>query len=268
MASSLTLGLVIGTIGTAVAHASIPDGGSGKIHGCYETGVINKGNLRIIDAATDSCGGSEEAITWNTASTGTLVSDLTASNFAEADIRYRNFEGTDLSNSDFSHASAVGANFSHTNLTNSIFTGSASPGFSKTKFIGADLTGSNVTSFQIQGVDFTGSKLKNLIMSPDTDFQLGNFTDVDFSGSNLLGLWDMSNYTNAKMNDLTLDSVSLSSSNMSGTDFTNTHFISTQLQYSDLSSAILTGATWTNTTCPDTTNSNDNGDTCLGHLTP
>jgi hypothetical protein len=43
------------------AWASIPDA-DGVIHGCFKTA---SGDLRIIDAATESCAGNETAISWN-----------------------------------------------------------------------------------------------------------------------------------------------------------------------------------------------------------
>jgi hypothetical protein len=30
----------------------------------------------------------------------------------------------------------------------------------------------------------------------------------------------------------------------------------------------MSGSTWSNTICPDGTNSDNNGGTCMGHLTP
>lgn len=46
-----------------MAFASIPDSGTGLIHGCYNT---TTGALRVIDGATQVCGaGTETALNWN-----------------------------------------------------------------------------------------------------------------------------------------------------------------------------------------------------------
>jgi hypothetical protein len=59
----LALGLAaVGLIAAGtIAWASIPDA-DGVIHGCFKTA---SGDLRIIDAATESCAGNETAISWN-----------------------------------------------------------------------------------------------------------------------------------------------------------------------------------------------------------
>ena len=45
----------------SVAYATIPDSGSGVIHGCYAPG----GGLRVIDAALASCHAGEKPLDWN-----------------------------------------------------------------------------------------------------------------------------------------------------------------------------------------------------------
>lgn len=61
---SLT-GIVAGAMAVALvaslAFAAIP-GSDGVIHGCYNT---SRGNLRVIDVATDTCTDRETAISWN-----------------------------------------------------------------------------------------------------------------------------------------------------------------------------------------------------------
>ena len=40
------------------------------------------------------------------------------------------------------------------------------------------------------------------------------------------------------------------------------------LRGTKLSGSTVTGVIWNNTTCPDNTNSNNHGNTCVGHYTP
>ena len=51
-----------------------------------------------------------------------------------------------------------------------------------------------------------------------------------------------------------------------GANLTNANFTCARLDDATLAGAIVTGATWNDTTCPDGTNSNDHGNTCVGHL--
>ncbi len=103
-------------------------------------------------------------------------------------------------------------------------------------FSNQDLTKVNGTNAQFQNVNFSNATL----------------TQANFSGSNLSG----SNFTNA---DLT-------KANLSNTNLTNVNFTGANLTQANLSGTTLTGVSWSNTTCPDGTNSNNDGNTCVGHL--
>lgn len=61
---AITTAAVVGGASGAVVMASIPDN-SGVIHACYGTGLLNKGQVRIIDDSNTSCNSNEAAITWN-----------------------------------------------------------------------------------------------------------------------------------------------------------------------------------------------------------
>jgi hypothetical protein len=65
--AAVTLAAVVGGASTAVVMAAIPDG-NGVIHACYRNsaGLLDpKGNLRIIDDASDSCTGQETSLIWD-----------------------------------------------------------------------------------------------------------------------------------------------------------------------------------------------------------
>ena len=60
---SLAVAVALLIVGGSVAYASIPDSGTGLIHGCYNT---TTGALRVIDGATQVCAASTEtALDWN-----------------------------------------------------------------------------------------------------------------------------------------------------------------------------------------------------------
>ena len=68
-----------------------------------------------------------------------------------------------------------------------------------------------------------------------------------------------------------LSGTDLSGANLAGGDLSAANLNRANLSGADLSDADLSGANlnrviWSNTTCPDGTNSNNNGNTCLGHL--
>jgi uncharacterized protein YjbI with pentapeptide repeats len=53
-----------------------------------------------------------------------------------------------------------------------------------------------------------------------------------------------------------------------GANLSEANLTEANLFGADLTDANLTGVLWGNTTCPDGTNSDANGGTCQGHLTP
>ncbi|OGK15003.1 hypothetical protein A2774_01140 [Candidatus Roizmanbacteria bacterium RIFCSPHIGHO2_01_FULL_39_12c] len=97
------------------------------------------------------------------------------------------------------------------------------------------------------------------------------FNDMDISGSN---------FSSAKVASSDMVNVNASGANFTGADLRLTGFHSdTNLQNANFTNANLksaefdqgtdlTGVIWSNTTCPDGTNSDNNGNTCEGHLSP
>ena len=77
-----------------------------------------------------------------------------------------------------------------------------------------------------------------------------------------------SNLTSANMSFLDKSSnpgqLGFTNSNLTQVNFTGVNLI----RDTGLDSATLTGVIWSNTLCPDGTNSDNNGNTCVGHLTP
>jgi phospholipase C len=84
------------------------------------------------------------------------------------------------------------------------------------------------------------------------------------------------NLAGANLSHRDLEQVNLSGANLTGADLDGSHLddaflpnanlTGASLRRADLRRADLTGVTWSNTTCPDGTNSNNHGNTCVGHL--
>jgi len=78
---------------------------------------------------------------------------------------------------------------------------------------------------------------------------------------------------NADLRDANLCRSDLSDTNLTYGDLTGANLSEANLTGAilcgaDLTDANVTGVLWGNTTCPDCTNSDDNGGSCEGHLTP
>lgn len=92
-----------------------------------------------------------------------------------------------------------------------------------------------------------------------------NFSGLDLTNIQLAGAWsgnfDLSgaNFSGAKFNNTLLLSTPATGANFNGASFKNS--------WLGVSGAGMTavGATWVNTICPDATNSDSNGNTCIGH---
>lgn len=302
--TALIAGLILGGGSSMVALASIPDS-DGKINACYSN---VSGAVRIIDSPGASCSGSETAVAWDQSSgPGKMLSNFTNADltnaslqhrdfrnvdFANANLGYANFSGADLRGADLTEANMYGTQFGLANLSNADMSGNVSGAsfsvggdvtgldltdgifgslggdfrnaiFSNTTIAGLAgnmsgldfddiilLSGAHIQYSELEGADFSGLTLDN------THFMETNLTNADFTGTIL---------TDGRFNDTDVSSPGLF---VIGADFTNAQFNGTYLLGADFSGATLTGATWSNATCPDGTNSNSNGNTCIGHLIP
>jgi hypothetical protein len=97
-----------------------------------------------------------------------------------------------------------------------------------------DLEGVQLYYHNLSGYNFSGSVL-----------QATNFT-----GSNLTG----ANLSNTNINYVFLNKANLTNADLKGATFEPSK------------PPKVTDVVWSNTTCPDSTNSNNNGNTCVGHL--
>lgn len=251
-------GLVVGGVSSAAVLASIPDG-NGVIHGC----IRNNGDLRIIDSATQTCSGAQTPLNFNQTGpqgpqgpvgpqglTGAaFVSSLVGANFDGVDFRYRELRDLDLHDSNFSNARLEHVDFESSNVRGVIF-------------LRAKMAGVNLHNQDLTGAQFgqNGNTLN------DSDLSESDFTDATFMGGGQF-LMANTNFSEAVFTRTVFvpnsNTVRFNDSNLTNASFTDTTLLAV-----DLTSANLAGVTWTNVVCPDGTNSNDNGNTCLGHLVP
>lgn len=131
---------------------------------------------------------------------------------------------------------------------------------------------------QFQGKDFTNAYLADIVIHNNVDFtnallvnadllhsslNQDNFTNVDFSSSNLSqssvgqDVFVNANFTSANIQNWI---------GAGNNDFTGANFTNANLNGGSFGGNNFTGAIWSNTTCADGTNSNNDGNTCIGHL--
>lgn len=117
------------------------------------------------------------------------------------------------------------------------------------RFKGKDISSAQLNKCSFDGVDLTGVIFKDAHFS-SSGITNSNLTNADFSSLHM---------EQGGFNDSNLQNVNFSGANLESVKFTGAQ---------NMTSANITGVTWSNVTCPDGTNSEDNGSTCAGHLTP
>jgi len=116
--------------------------------------------------------------------------------------------------------------------------------------------GSNLRNLDLSGVNLMGVSLPNESLVGD------NLTNANLSNSNLQGAnLNGDPLTGANLTGASLIGTNLQGANLQGANLTNANFGGATLK-----AASLGGVTWSNTVCPDGTNSDADGNTCMGHL--
>jgi uncharacterized protein YjbI with pentapeptide repeats len=258
-------GVVIG--GSAVAFAVIPDA-NGVIHGCYRSsGALANGSLRIIDSPAQTCNSNETALSWNQTGPqgpvgpqgppGPAGSSYFGLPFICSDCDLTGSGGL-LAGKDLSGAWMRSNEFADMDLTNT------------------DLSGATLqfSTFSGSGINFDGTDFTNANMD-SVRFISGSF---DLRNALLTGITGLSSLNNTNVSgvdftDANMAAVAFNNVNATNANFTNVSFVNAGIDNTDLTGANFTGSDvsqtfWTNVTCPDGTNSDNNGNTCVGHLTP
>jgi len=142
--------------------------------------------------------------------------------------------------------------------------GADNPEGLETKLVGKDLTNSYLLYARLYNANVSGSNFTNGSLL-SADLQVANFSNTNLTGTNMLNVNARdTNFSNAIFNGTKLGLAHLENSNFTNATFTNANM----LDASAADTANFTGAAWSNTICPDGTNSDDDGNTCVGHFTP
>lgn len=141
--------------------------------------------------------------------------------------------GNLITGKDFSNAFIPQAGFNYGNVTNTVFTSAT---ISESSFYYTNASGAKFNNAKMQGVDFTGAILSGADFT-NTDLSPFTLQDPPYPTPSQTNIYTYTNFTNA---DLT-GAIGMASAN-------------------------VTGVIWSNTTCPDGSNSDSNGNTCLGHF--
>lgn len=235
-------GILIGAFAITIAKAQSND----IIHACVAqpgsnsqsqnlSGQGNAGSVRIVSSQSD-CRNGETYLTWNVQGPPGPTGPTGASGPPGS-------SGNGAIVCDYCEVSDVLHRIGQSNLTNYNFDNAI---LNLTYFLNTDISGSSF-------------KYAILYSSP---IGYTNASDADFSNARLSGTMDIynTNFTRAKFIN-----TRMISSNVGFNNFTDADFTGADLSYSSFAGNDFTGAIWSNTTCPDGTNSNNHGNTCIGH---
>jgi uncharacterized protein YjbI with pentapeptide repeats len=161
--------------------------------------------------------------------------DVHAADFSDSDLRHATFNGSDAHFADFSGADARLTSWVLADLHDAKFRNTL---LDDAVFTGADLSGAVMTQVGISGGIFDGADLHG------ADLRNSFTIDSSFLGANL------------------------SETNFLGGSLTNSNLTGATLLNAIITDDVLQHADFDDTTCPDGTNSDVNGDTCVGHTTP
>ncbi len=129
---------------------------------------------------------------------------------------------------------------------------------------GMDLTGAYLPGANLGGLSLDNTNFANAILN-NAGAEGASFVNADLSDTQMLYM----NFMNADLSNVNLYHSYLYFANFTNANLTNVNFtLAYLLSATGMDTATLTGAMWSGTICPDGTNSDDNGNTCVGHLTP
>jgi outer membrane protein assembly factor BamB len=122
------------------------------------------------------------------------------------------------------------------------------------------------TATDTAGNTATGSFLV-VVSAPNADCDLTHYSVTkggrNLKGANLSGCY----LPNASLAGANATGATFSGAYLAGADLSSANLTQATLRDAVLTDANVSGVKWLHTTCPDGTLSNDNGGTCVGHLT-
>ena len=188
--------------------------------------------------------------------------------FRNANFTNANLIGSPSSTSGYWQADYKGANFTGTTISRTIeMSDMTGVDFRNTRFApeGGIWTKAGFGSTNLSFANFSGMKLDHFIAGDvatkleHADFSNTTITNSSFNSAGYGAVG--ANFTNSTIKD-----VDWQSADLNFADFTDAHLENIDFTYTRAANMITDGVTWVNVICPDQTNSNDNGNTCVGHL--
>lgn len=288
----IVIAFIAGTFVSLLTTVALANGGDANlIHSCVNSST---GAVRIVAVST-TCASGETALNWNAKGlpgTGALVANLNGAQLSNTDFSWRTLKGDDFSgsgctfNSDiFNHTDLNGTNFtdcsfgnynsSATTFNNTDFTTFTlgnntfnNPSITNSNLSGLNMTTDNFQAITITSSNLTGVNLSNIELGQNGGITISstNLTNANLSGISFGGQgvdFSNDNYTNTNFTGANFSNTS--STSFAGVTGSNTNFTNANLSNVTTTGADLTSPIWSNTTCPDSTNSNDDGNTCVGH---
>ncbi len=271
MIGAAALAVAGGGTAAAATIANGPVDSSGAIHGCWTNAELGGSHVFVLQDAGTACPKATTAISWN--QTGPQgPAGATGATGPQGPQGPQGPAGTNGTN---------GAN------GNTILNGSGAPsntlGHDGDFYLdtSADALYGPKTSgaWPASGVNLVGAAGPaspsgptcsnpgpgaNLVECAFYAYQLNtlDLTGANLSGANMASLFEAfhTNFTGANLTGANLENMYTQGMNLSGANLTNADF-----QYAWGGGDNVQGAIWNDTTCPDGTNSNNDGDTCVGH---
>lgn len=137
-------------------------------------------------------------------------------------------------------------------------------GFTTKELVSIDLGDQSISYRNFKDANFSSAGFLRTRMLYG-NFKNSNFTGASFNETDAIG----SDFTNANFTNVIFAGARFAEVNFMNVNLTNASFTNVNLHGAlnvDTTSRI--GVIWSNTICPDTTNSDNNGNTCEGHLVP
>ena len=206
----------------------------------------------------------------------TPVTYLPGMNLANCDLgtvnlNSYNLTGVNLAGGGSTLATIVGATLRGANLAFGSFDGDASGA----QFQGANLSGTTML-WTLDGAGLSYVTAPAMVLNGQsaqgsdwafTTARFATFTGVDFADASFFGAeLDHAYFNSSTLTGTVFVGASARFANFGSADLTGANLSNADLTGADFTLATLTSVTWAATICPDGTNSDSNGNTCIGHL--
>jgi uncharacterized protein YjbI with pentapeptide repeats len=280
------LAVVVAFLLGGATYGAVRLAGASGSNTTYYACLSTRGTLSKVGTVAPTCKTGTTQISWN--STGPQgPPGATGPQGPAAACAGMVYEGADFGGCDLSGINFTGYNLTGTNLTNANLTNAT---LTNANLAGTGLNGAALAGVLSGGITGTPSALPTgwilaigYLMGPGANLSGAKFSftpcaslqGVNLTSANLSGatLW-CTDLSGAHLSGVNLSNAWLAGVNLSGADLSGALFRDDTLSDINLNSvqykinftgANVTGATWSNTQCPDGTNSNNDGNTCVGH---